>query len=90
MSDQVIKRSIWLRDQLLQCAKEFGYISEKTAHASAKRMAAHDKSTCEEAAAMIEKLGTEVTRLRLCIQHFDHGRMSRFALRDVVENWNAS
>jgi len=88
MSDEVIRRSIWLRDQLLQCAKEFDYAAQKTQHASAKRMAEHDKATCEGAAEMLAKLGTEVTRLRLVIQHFDAGRMTRFELRSAVENWN--
>ena len=54
-------------------------------------LAEHDAVACERAAAMLEKLGTEVTRLRLGISHYyycDHTGMSVVELRRMTENWN--
>jgi precorrin-6x reductase len=87
-SDQVIERAIKLRDQLLECAKEFDIHALRYTRPGARKAVESDAKACREAAEMMAKLGTEVTRLRLGIQHFDHGRIDRFELREMVENWN--
>ncbi len=86
--DPVIALAIKQRDCLLDCAKEFRIHGNMAKTVSAKKLAEFDAAVCEDAAKMLEKLGTEISRLRLAIQHFDHGRMGRFELRDVVKNWN--
>ena len=89
MTDPVIRDAIKLRDRLVECAKEFRILG-KRAKTPAGASWAIDANACDQAAAMLQKLGTEVTRLRLTIQHFDAGRMSRLELRKVVGNWNDS
>lgn len=88
MTDPVIKLAIKQRDGLLDCAKEFrrqGSIAQRN---SARELAELDARACEDAAAMLKKLGTEVTRLRLTIGHFGCGRMNRSDLRKAAETWN--
>lgn len=90
MTDPVIKDAINLRDRLRDCAKEFRIHRQLLRHSSGKEMAEHDAKTCDDAAAMLQTLGTEITRLRLTIQHFAAGTMSRTDLRNVVRTWNSS
>jgi hypothetical protein len=88
MSDAVITEAIKLRDRILACGREFE-IRKRTARSPVDaELAEVDFQACQEAAAMLQKLGTEVTRLRLAIQHFDYGRISRFDLREITTNWN--
>lgn len=89
-TDPVIRDAIKLRDGLLECAREFRVYGGKSRHASGRELAEMDAKVCENAAVMLQKLGTEVTRLRLCIGHFDYGRMDRSDLRRATQNWNDS
>jgi hypothetical protein len=75
--DPVIERAIKLRDRLLDCAKEFDFNALRYMKLGAREAVEEDAKACREAAEMMAKLGTEVTRLRLGIQHFYYGR-----------NWN--
>lgn len=83
MSDPVIKEAIRIRDRLQELATD---LRLRPGHVQANDM---DGRTCDEAAKMLQKLGTEVTRLRLFIQHHQHGRLSTADLYKVVENWNS-
>jgi hypothetical protein len=89
-TDPVIRAAIKIRNRLVDCAKEFRIHGRMARKPAGVEMAEHDAKACDEAAAMLQKLGTEVTRLRLSIQHFNAGRMSRFELSEVVKNWNDS
>jgi hypothetical protein len=77
-----------LHKRLSEVAEELRRHGQMARTDAGKELAELDASTCERAAAIIRILGTEVDRLRLGIQHFDHGRMDRFALRDMTKNWN--
>ena len=88
MTDPVIAEAIKLRDKLLECAKEFRHHGVMARTDAGKKMAEFDALICEASAEMMAKLGTEVTRLRLGIQHFDHGRMDRLELRKFPNSWN--
>ena len=50
----------------------------------------HDAQISERAAAMLEKLGTEVDRLRQSIGCFGYGRLSHREISELVETWNDS
>ncbi len=86
-NDAVIREAIKLRDRLIDVGKEIGYRDARTP--AAIELRAMDQKTVADAAEMMAKLGREVTRLRLAILHFDHGRMDRFELRGIVKNWNS-
>lgn len=88
MTDLVIATAIKLRDRMVDCAKEFELRKLTARRPVDVELAEGDAKDCLETAAMLQKLGTEVTRLRLAIQHFDCGRLSRFELREIVTNWN--
>lgn len=90
MTDRIIQTAITLRDCLVECAHELRYHGQKAMTDSAKELAAIDAATCDNAAIMLQTLGTEVTRLRLGIQHFHAGRMTRWDLLEMTENWNAT
>lgn len=88
MDDPVIRDAIKLHDRILAAGREFE-IRKRCARSQAEsELAEADFYACQDAAAMLKKLGTEVTRLRLAIQHFDYGRMSRLELRQITANWN--
>ena len=84
MTDVIIESAIRLRDRLLELSKELrrnGPMNNETL----RRM---DAANCEEAAKMLEKLGTEVTRLRLAIGHHSYRRMSHADLVRIADTWN--
>jgi hypothetical protein len=96
MSDRVIENGVKLRDSLEQCAKEFRIHSQMARTDSGKtlceydaQICEYDAQICEASARMLEKLGTEVTRLRLCIQHWRYGRMGDDELRKIPDTWNS-
>lgn len=80
--DPVIDEALKIRDRLLNVAKEIGYQHKPGA------LRDFDMKTCKQAAEMLQKLGTEVDRLRMGIGHFHHGRMSIFDLEKMTKNWN--
>ena len=89
MSNDRIALAIKQRNRLIECAKEFRFHGRKHQKDSPGRnLAELDAQACEEAAKMMQHLGTEVTRLRLGIQHFAAGRMSRGDLIAMTTNWN--
>lgn len=88
MADPVIAEAIKLRDRILACGREFELRKRAARRPADAELAEYDFQSCQETAAMLQKLGTEVTRLRLAIQHFDCGRMSRFELHEITTNWN--
>lgn len=77
-----------LREKLGDIAIELTRNAERSKDAAAKELLEFEALCCVEAAGMIAKLGTEVTRLRLTIQHYDHGRMTRTQLANAAETWN--
>ena len=88
-TDPVIRDAIKLRDGLIECAREWRYYVQMHARTdAAKRMGEHDAQISERAAAMLEKLGIEIDRLRQAIGCFSDGRMSRPELRQLVNSWN--
>ena len=84
MSEYVIKDAIKTRDQLLEVSQQFKYRRSKH-----KELDSLDETTCEHAAELLQKLGTEVTRLRLTIEHYLYGRMGRDDLKNVVKTWTS-
>jgi len=88
-TDPVIRDAIRLRDRLLDVTKEHDYKARAATHKSTIECAEMDAQTCRAAAAMLEKLGTEVTRLRLGIGHLHYGMMDRLELNQMTKNWNA-
>jgi hypothetical protein len=90
MSDPIIKDAIQIRDHLLDVAKEIRHRKKRETHSSTVNLMEYDAAYCEAAAAMLQKLGTEITRLRLTIRHFDQNMMDRTGLRNVVRTWNDS
>lgn len=88
MEDPVIDQAIKLRDRLLDVAKELRIAARSAKTDAGRQCADMDAKTCDDAAAMLQKLGTEVTRLRQGIGCFHYGRIDRFALRRMSENWN--
>ena len=90
MTDPVIQQARKLRDSLLDVAKEHDIRSESPSTSSvAAELAKMDAQTCRSAAEMLAKLGTEVTRLRLGIGHFDYGQMPRRELVQMSKTWNS-
>lgn len=88
-TDPVIRDAIKLRDGLIECAREWRHYVQMHARTdAAKRLGEHDAQISERAAAMLEKLGTEVDRLRQAIGCFGDGRASRSELRHLVNSWN--
>lgn len=88
MTDPVIQEAIKLRDRLKDAAKEFRILEKRATHKATKKMAGRDAEACEESALMLQKLGTEVTRLREGIGCFKYGQLSRFDLIKMRDNWN--
>jgi hypothetical protein len=88
MTDPVIVKAIQLRDQLVSCADELAIQARIGRNSSARELAAMEAQSCRDAAEMLEKLGTEVSRLRLAIGHFRYGRLARGALEAMANNWN--
>lgn len=74
-----------LHNRLLDVAKEIGF--RRGPHENAE-LNAMDKKACEDAAAMLHKLETEVFRLREGIGCYLHGRLERHTLRKIMETWN--
>ena len=89
MSDPVIAHAIKLRDRLLETAKEIRIMGNRSDRLNTKRMAEIDARGCEDAAAMLAVLGTEVTRYREGIGCCYYGREPD--VRDMWrwrDNWN--
>ena len=86
--DPIINQAKKLHGGLLSAAKEFRYIGARSTHAASKELMEHDAKTCEDAAKMLRKLGTEITRLRLGIGHYEYGKLTRADLIGMTENWN--
>lgn len=74
MTDARIERAVRLKKDLTNLVPEM--------------RSEFDRSTCIETVAMLQSLGTEVTRLRLAIGTFLYGRMDRHELRKISETWN--
>ena len=81
--DPVIAEAIKIRDNVRSAAKEFRYRRDGN-----KELNEMDAKACEDAAVMLQKLGTEVTRLRLAIGHYKYGMMSRQDLIKIPDTWN--
>lgn len=88
MTDPVIKKAIAMRDGLVAAAREFRRIGKRSDHAATKELMEMDAVNCENAAEMLEKLGTEVDRLRLGIGIRHYGRLSGAKLMAMTKNWN--
>lgn len=83
MHDSITKEGIRLRKHLKICADEF-----RLMRGSPKELREHDAKTCEDAAALIQKLDIEVFRLRQTIGCYLQGVMDRSQLRHCAETWN--
>ena len=83
MKDCVIKDAIKLRSRLLDVAKELRI--RRDGNLELNEM---DAKSCDDSAAMLRKLGTEVTRLREGIGCFKYGRLSRISLIQLPDTWN--
>ena len=53
-----------------------------------KQIAGENACTVRESAEIIQKLVTEVERLRLCIRHYDNGMLSKKDLVRATKTWN--
>ena len=84
MTDATTKAAIKIRDRLNEVATEL-----KRRLDGLPELNRMDARTCEDAALMLEKLGTEVTRLRLGIGCYRYGRLSRVDLFAMTRNWNS-
>lgn len=83
MTDETLARAKKLRDGLLSTAKEIRLRRDGDA-----QLNEHDAKTCEDAAAMLQTLGTEVDRLRQGVGCFFEGRLDRATLKNMVRTWN--
>ena len=83
MTDPVIAQAIQIRDRLKDVSKEIGMRQDGN-----KELNDMDAETCTDAAHMLQKHGTEVTRLREVIGHYRYGMIERAALFRVMESWN--
>lgn len=88
MLDPIIAQAAKLRDGLISAAKEFHFLGARSASAHTKELMEYDAKTCEDAEKMLKKLGIEVTRLRLGIDHYSYGHLSRADLIRMTDNWN--
>lgn len=87
--DPVIAESMHIHDDLYGCANEF-YNESRVSKGKARQLNLFDQQVCLDAANMIQKLATELTRLRLTIQcHCDTGVPDRNEMRRATKNWNA-
>ncbi len=87
-TESVIADSIRLRNRLVESA---AFRSADTLRTDAQReLRDYDVSVMEDAALMIEKLGQEVTRLRLGIGHFEYGQIDKSLLCKMARDWNGS
>ena len=86
--DPILDQAVQLRDDLLRTAKEFRFMGGPLASKATKELLALDAKTCDDAAKMLQKLGTEVTRLRLGIGHYKYGMLDRSDLIRISESWN--
>ena len=86
--DAVMRKAIKQRDLLLECAREFRHYGAMARTNTGREMAERDAKACEDAAEMMAKLGTEVTRLRQGIGCFFCGRLDRIELNAMTKNWN--
>ena len=82
-NDSPIDEAVRVRDRLLDIAKELR--RRRDGHDELNEM---DAKTCEQAAAFMQKFGTEVFRLRESIGHFQYGMMGRIELIRVPNTWN--
>lgn len=92
-TDPVIREAIKLRESLEDTAKEFDIVEQEAVRdgKKAKALCANmDARRIREAMDMLAKLGTEVTRLRLGIEHAADPRagMSLKELNNMTKSWN--
>ena len=92
-TDPVIREAIKLRDSLEDTAKEFDIIEQEAISEGKKPKALcanMDARRIRDAIDMLAKLGTEVTRLRLGIEHAADPRagMSLKELTNMTKSWN--
>ena len=78
-----MNEAIGIRDRLARVEKEIGYRLDGN-----KELNKLDAHTCADAREMLEKLDTEVFRLRAAIGHYRYGRMSRAELFKIAQTWN--
>ena len=81
--DSTMREAIRLRDRLLDVAKEL-----RLRRDGLPELNKLDAQSCDDSAQMLQKLGTEVTRLREGIGHFEYGMMSRHDLIQMPRRWN--
>lgn len=96
---ETIEFAVKLRDGLRDTAKNatldaqmmrlIGKDGTKESRVNAAELKDYEATIAVQAALMLEKLGTEVTRLRLSIGcHLDTGDPTRADMRKIVTNWN--
>lgn len=83
-----IKEAIELRHYLLGIAGLLR-VEARTATVASKRMAlAMDSDTVEKAAQMLQKLTTEIMKLRVAIEKANQGKLTLVELSRLAELWN--
>lgn len=103
-TDSVIKEAKRLRDRLISAGNELNrraeflrlkansptvLVKEAKAMRTEAELAELDGKACLESAKMLQKLGTEVFRLRAGIGcYLDTGDPDRGRLRQMTQNWN--
>lgn len=81
-------------DDAIRLARQLNEIASdqraraKMVDGARKELALIDAKTCDDAAALLQKFGTEVTRLRAGIGCYLYGRLERHELRQMTETWN--
>ncbi len=83
MTDPVIAEAVKIRDRVRSAGQEFRRRTD-----GLRELNEIDAKSCDEAADMLQKLGTEVTRLRLAIGCYRDYRMNRSDLSHVADTWN--
>lgn len=86
--DQVTQDAIKLQRQLSEIASEFRMFSALAVTDVGSEIAKRNAKACDDAAAMLQKLGTEVTRLREGIGCYHYGRLDRQDLWRMARSWN--
>jgi hypothetical protein len=88
MSDDATRDAIRLTNSLVDLGK-YLHVSARVEQDPAKRqLMVYDSKTCQDAAQMLQKLGTEVVRLREGIGCFHYGKLNERDLYGMSQNWN--
>lgn len=80
--------AIKLRDRLLKTAQELRIDRDMAKDEARRELREYDATVCDEAARLLQVLGTEVTRLREGVGCYLDGRISRSLMRHIRESWN--